>query len=303
MPTTLTQTHLLSLAELSAGEIHALFDLAHDLKGRTLSLAAGKTLGLVFTKPSTRTRVSFEVAMNQLGGHTVFLAADATQLSRGEPMRDTARVLGRYVDAIAMRTHHHADVEILAAESGVPVANALTDLYHPTQVLADLLTVRDARGSLENLTVAWVGDGNNMCHTWILAQAILGFTLKVAAPPAFRPKATVLCHPLVEAHPPLLLTDVDDAVAGADVVTTDTWVSMGDEDDGEWRREVFAPYQVNEALMATAARDALFLHCLPAHAGEEVTEEVLYGPRSVVWDEAENRLHVQKAWLAAVLTA
>ena len=300
MLATLTGRSLLTLEELSAPEIHDVLALSQDLRGRPLQALVGRTLGLLFTKPSTRTRVSFEVAMNQLGGSSVFLASQDTQLSRGESIRDTARVLGRYVDVIACRCHDHREVEVLAQESGVPVLNALTDLYHPTQVLADLLTVLERKGTLQGLTYAYIGDGsNNMAHTWILAQKILGLDLRVASPQGFRPKAAVL--EAVKGHPPVVLADPFEAVTGADVVITDTWISMGDEDESDLRRATFAPYQVNDALLAEAKPGVMFLHCLPAHVGEEVTEAVLYGPTSAVWDEAENRLHTEKALLYAVL--
>jgi ornithine carbamoyltransferase len=300
---TMSGRHLLTLEELTAEEIHLLLAETSKLKGKILDLARGRTLALLFRKPSTRTRVSFEVAMNQLGGHTLFLSAAESQLARGESIKDTARVLGRYVDVIAMRTYAQAEVEELAQEAGVPVINALTDRYHPMQVLADLKTVEEHKGRLEGLTYAFVGDGNNMCNTWILAQAILGLDLRVACPPGFGPDPEVLALPSVAQHPPTLVEDAAAAVEGADVIITDTWISMGEEADAERRQATFLPYQVNAALLAHAAPQHIFLHCLPAHVGEEVTEEVLYGPHSVVFDEAENRLHVQKAWLAAVLPA
>jgi ornithine carbamoyltransferase len=297
---TLTGRHLLSLAELAPAEIHDVLARAARLRHRHLTLANGRTLAMIFRKPSTRTRVSLEVAMTQLGGQSIFLSAETTQLARGESIADTARVLGRYVDVIAMRTFAHAEVEELAEASPVPVVNALTDRYHPLQVLADLRTVLDHKGRLDGLVYAYVGDGNNMCRTWIVAAARLGLELRVATPPGYAP-TDLLSHPLVAAHPPHLVEDPKAAVAGADVVITDTWVSMGDEAEAEARRAVFAPYQVNARLLAAAAPDHIFLHCLPAHVGEEVTADVIYGPHSVVLDEAENRLHVQKAWLASIL--
>ncbi len=296
-----THRQLLALDELDAEEIHGLLATAVALKGQKLKLAEGQMLGLLFTKPSTRTRVSFEVAMAQLGGQSLYLSAEATHLSRGESLAHTARVLGRYLDVIAMRTHAHEDVELMAEESGIPVVNALTERFHPMQVLADLLTVQTAKGALEDLTYAYVGDGNNMANTWVLAQAGLGLDLRIATPPGFAPDPAVLDRPVVKSHPPMLCEDPLAAVSGADVVITDTWVSMGMEEEATVRRTLFAPYQVNAALMSHAAKGAIFLHCLPAHLGEEVTEEVLEGPQSAVWDEAENRLHVQKAWLATVL--
>ncbi|MHB1842443.1 MAG: ornithine carbamoyltransferase [Sulfobacillus sp.] len=301
MLSTKTHRHLLALDELTAPEIRQLLATAIALKGHRLQLAQGQVLGLLFTKPSTRTRVSFEVAMAQLGGQSMFLSAEATQLSRGESLAHTARVLGRYLSVIAMRTHAQQDVDLVAAESGIPVINALTERFHPMQVLADLLTVQCAKGQLEGLTYAYLGDGNNMANTWVLAQAILGLELRVATPPGFAPHPAVLSRPQVVSHPPQLYTDPLAAIEGADVVITDTWVSMGMEEEAIERARLFAPYQVNAALMSHAASDAMFLHCLPAHVGEEVTEDVIEGPHSAVWDEAENRLHVQKAWLATLL--
>lgn len=298
---TLAGRHLLTLAELSRTEIEEVLNQAAVMKGKIYDSARGATLALIFRKPSTRTRVSFEVAMHQLGGHAIFLSAAETQLARGESIKDTAKVMSRYVDVIAMRTYEQAEVEELAAESSIPVINALTDTFHPMQVLADLRTVLDHKGRLEGLTYAFVGDGNNMANTWIVAAAILGLELRVATPESFGPDPSVLALPIVAEHPPILLSDPREAVRGADVLITDSWVSMGDEADAKVRRQVFSPYQVNQQLSALAQKDHIFLHCLPAHVGEEVTAEVLYGPHSVVFDEAENRLHVQKAWLAAVL--
>jgi ornithine carbamoyltransferase len=298
---TFTGRHLLTLAELSRDEIYEILERSQAMRGRLSDALFGRTLALIFRKPSTRTRVSFEVAMHQLGGHAIFLSAAESQLARGESIKDTARVMSRYVDVVAMRTYDQAEVEELARESRVPVINALTDMFHPMQVLADLRTVMDHKGRLEGLTYAYVGAGNNMSHTWIVAAAILGLDLRVASPQGFGPHPAVLRLPEVEAHPPTLLEDPREAVSGADVIVTDTWVSMGQEADEEARRRVFGAYQVNGRLASLAHPEHVFLHCMPAHVGEEVTEEVIYGPHSVVLDEAENRLHVQKAWLAAVL--
>lgn len=303
MVQTLVGRNLLTLDELSDTELQDVLAKASSMRGRRSVAAQGRTLAVIFKKPSTRTRVSFEVAMFQMGGHAVILPAHETQLARGESTRDTAMVLGRYVDAIAMRTYRQEDVQELADASPVPVINALTDSFHPTQVLADLLTVLDHKGSLQNLTYAYVGDGNNMANTWIMAQAVLGLSLRVATPKGFGPGAAVLDHPLVTRHPPHLTDDPREAVDGADVIITDTWVSMGDESDAEVRQEAFREFQVSQDLTRLADPDYIFLHCLPAHVGEEVTPEVLYGPHSVVFDEAENRLHVQKAWIAAVFGA
>jgi ornithine carbamoyltransferase len=292
----------LAIPDLSRDEIHRLLTLALDLKsGRNRSRAlAGKTLGMVFAKSSTRTRVSFEVGTFQLGGHALFLSARDIQLGRGEPIRDTARVLSRYVDGIMIRTFAHSDVEELAQYASIPVINGLTDLQHPCQVLADLLTVRECLGGLEGKTVAWIGDGNNMANSWIDAAGVLGFELRLACPGGYHPDAGVLARNRGQSRI-VLTADPVEAAAGADVVTTDVWASMGQEEEAEARRKAFTGFVVNEALMSCAAEGAIFLHCLPAHRGEEVTDGVIEGPQSRVWDEAENRLHVQKALLVALM--
>ena len=292
----------LAIPDLSRDEIHRLLALSFDLKSRrnTSRPLEGKTLAMVFTKSSTRTRVSFEVGTWQLGGQALFLSSRDLQLGRGEPIRDTARVLSRYVDGIMIRTFAHSDVEELAQFAEVPVINGLTDLQHPCQVLADLLTVKENLGSLDGKRVAWIGDGNNMANSWIDAAGVLGFELRLACPDGYQPDAAVLERNRGKA--PIILTeDPVQAAAGAHVVTTDVWASMGQEDEAAAREIAFAGYEVDEALMARAANEAIFLHCLPAHRGEEVTDQVLEGPQSRVWDEAENRLHVQKALLAALM--
>jgi ornithine carbamoyltransferase len=244
--------------------------------------------------------VSFEVGTLQLGGHALFLSSRDIQLGRGEPIRDTARVLSRYVDGIMIRTFAHDDVEELARFAAVPVINGLTDLQHPCQVLADLLTVQENLGNLEGKRIAWVGDGNNMANSWIDAAGVLGFELRLACPAGYQPDPALLERNRGRAA--ILLTeDPVQAASGAHVVTTDVWASMGQEDEAELRQQAFLGYCVDESLMARAARGAIFLHCLPAHRGEEVTDGVLEGPQSRVWDEAENRLHVQKALLAALM--
>ena len=258
----------------------------------------GKTLGMIFEKSSTRTRVSFEVGMAQLGGHALFLSPQDTQLGRGEPLEDTARVLSRMVDAIMIRTFAHETLERFATHSRVPVINGLSDDLHPCQLLADLQTFFEHRGDIRGHTVAWIGDGNNMCHSWINAAALLDFKLCVATPPGYEPDP----HFVVAAGNHVELShDPQAAVRGASLVTTDVWASMGQEQEREQRMRIFVPYQVNESLMAKAAPNALFMHCLPAHRGEEVMMEVIDGPQSVVWDEAENRLHAQKALLEFLL--
>lgn len=295
--------HFLVLDDLDPGELHALIARADELKSihnrgdRHIPLQ-GKTLGMIFEKASTRTRVSFEVGMAQLGGHAIFLSPRDTQLGRGEPIEDTARVLSRMVDIIMIRTFAHESLERFAAHSQVPVINGLSDDVHPCQLLADLQTYHEHRGDIQGRTVAWIGDGNNMCHSWMNAARLLDFNLRIACPPGYEPNEHFVAQ--AGAH----ITITHDAVAAAekaDLLVTDVWASMGQEDEQIRRAAAFAPFQVNKTLMAQAASDALFMHCLPAHRGEEVTADVLDGPQSVVWDEAENRLHAQKALLEFLL--
>jgi ornithine carbamoyltransferase len=294
--------HFLAIPDFSRPELLALFDLAIRMKREDYAEKplAGKTLGMIFAKSSTRTRVSFEVGAFQLGGHALFLSARDIQLGRGEPIRDTARVLSRYLDGIMIRTYDHADVEELARFASVPVINGLTDLLHPCQVLADLLTIRESLGGWEGKVVAWVGDGNNMANSWLNAAGVLGFELRLACPEAYRPNPGIL-----ERNRKLttitLTADPREAVRGAHVVNTDVWASMGQEEEQEERVRAFQGYIVDEALMDAADRNAIFLHCLPAHRGEEVSEAVIEGPRSKVWNQAENRLHVQKALMATLM--
>jgi len=294
----------LAIPDLSRPELLALFDLAArmkrgDYRERPL---AGKTLGMIFAKSSTRTRVSFEVGTFQLGGHALFLSSRDIQLGRGEPIRDTARVLSRYVDGIMIRTFDQAEVEELARYASVPVINGLTDLQHPCQVLADLMTIREALGGWEGKVVAWVGDGNNVAHSWLDAAGVLGFELRLACPAGYRPHPDIVARN--RALTPVLLTDDPaEAVRGAHVVNTDVWASMGQEAEQAERERAFAGYIVDGALMRLAASGAIFLHCLPAHRGEEVSDEVIEGPQSRVWDEAENRLHAQKALMATLLSS
>jgi ornithine carbamoyltransferase len=295
--------HFLAIPDFTRDELLRTLDLAAAMKrgevrGRSLE---GKTVAMIFTKSSTRTRVSFEVGTLQLGGHALFLSARDIQLGRGEPIRDTARVLGRFVDGIVIRTFAHADPEELARHAGVPVINGLTDLLHPCQIMADLQTIRENLGpDVEPLKVAWVGDGNNMANSWLNAAYRLGFELRIACPPGYEPDAAILERARGAAR--IVLThDPREAVEGADVVNTDVWASMGQEEEQARRVRDFAGFCVDEPLMACASPRAIFLHCLPAHRGEEVTDAVIEGARSRVWDEAENRLHVQKALMAELI--
>ncbi|HSC58008.1 MAG TPA: ornithine carbamoyltransferase [Gemmatimonadales bacterium] len=294
--------HFLTIPDLSKAELAALLDLAERMKTgayRERPLA-GKTLGMIFAKSSTRTRVSFEVGAYQLGGHALFLSSRDIQLGRGEPVRDTARVLSRYLDGIMIRTFDQAEVEELARFGSIPVINGLTDLHHPCQILADLLTIKQHLGGWEGKVVAWVGDGNNMANSWIDAAGLLGFELRLACPEGYEPN-----HEIFERNARLakitITGEPEEAVSGAHVVNTDVFASMGQEAEAEQRLAAFRGYQVNEALMARADRGAIFLHCLPAHRGEEVAEAVLEGRQSRVWDQAENRLHAQKALMATLM--
>lgn len=288
--------------DLSKKEVLALFELAARMKSgayRERPLA-GKTLGMIFAKSSTRTRVSFEVGAYQLGGHALFLSARDIQLGRGEPIRDTARVLSRFLDVLMIRTFDHAEVEELARFATVPVINGLTDLHHPCQILADVFTVLEHLGGIEGKRVAWIGDGNNMANSWLDAAALLGFELRLACPEGYEPDRETY-ERAKRVTKTLITEDTDEAAEGADVVTTDVWASMGQEGEAEERRTAFRGYVVDEALMKLAQPSAIFLHCLPAHRGEEVTDAVLEGPQSRVFDEAENRLHVQKALIATLM--
>jgi ornithine carbamoyltransferase len=294
--------HFLAIPDFSKPELLAVFDLAlrmkrGDYKEKPL---AGKTLGMIFAKSSTRTRVSFEVGAYQLGGHALFLSSRDIQLGRGEPIKDTARVLSRYLDGIMIRTYDHSDVEELARYASIPVINGLTDLLHPCQVMADLLTVREALGGWDGKAIAWVGDGNNMANSWINAAGSLGFELRLACPSGYEPNADILERNRKKTRI-TLTTDPEEAVHGAHVVNTDVWASMGQEEEQAERERAFQGFMVNEKLMKAANAKAIFLHCLPAHRGEEVSEPVLEGRQSRVWDQAENRLHVQKAIMATLM--
>ncbi|AOV17707.1 ornithine carbamoyltransferase [Acidihalobacter aeolianus] len=295
--------HFLSLDDLSAHELRTLIERANELKsiqhlGNRHTPLLGKTLGMIFEKASTRTRVSFEVGMAQLGGHALFLSPRDTQLGRGEPIEDTARVLSRMVDVVMIRTFAHETLERFAAHSRVPVINGLSDDVHPCQLLADLQTYTEHRGDIQGRTVAWIGDGNNMCHSWMNAARLLDFKLRIACPPGYEPDARFTAAAGEHAE---IMHDAAAAAAGADLLVTDVWASMGQEEEQARRAAAFAAYQIDKQLMAAAAPDALFMHCLPAHRGEEVSADVIDGPQSVVWDEAENRLHAQKALLEFLL--
>jgi ornithine carbamoyltransferase len=297
-----THRDFLAIPDFSTAELLALFDLAEQMRRGEYGKKPleGKTLAMIFMKASTRTRVSFEVGTYELGGHALFLSPRDVQLGRGEPIADTARVLSRYVDGIMIRTFAHQDVEELARYSSVPVINGLTDLLHPCQILADILTIRQHLGSFEGKKVAWIGDGNNMANSWINAAYRLGFELAIACPKGYEPADHLLER--AKAHAKVTLTrDPKEAVAGAHVVNTDVWASMGQEDEQKKREIDFKEYRVDADLMERAAKDAIFLHCLPAHRGEEVTADVIDGPKSRVWDEAENRLHIQKAIMAVLM--
>ena len=296
----MTTRHLLTLDDLTAQELARV--LEHAIKTKKSSAVAcslaGKVMGMIFEKSSTRTRVSFEVGMAQLGGSTVFLSPRDTHLDRGEPVEDTARVMSRMVDVIVIRANKHEMVARFAAHSSVPVINALTDLHHPCQLLADMQTWIEHRGPVAGKTAAWIGDGNNVCHSWIQAARLLGFNLRVATPAGYEPdRATVAAA----GSRVSLFGDPAAAAKGADLIVTDTWASMGQEAEKLERAQAFKGFQVDNALMRLAKPDAIFMHCLPAYRGQEVAAEVIDGPQSVVWDEAENRMHVQKALMEYLL--
>jgi ornithine carbamoyltransferase len=301
--------HFLDLSDFSGAEIRHLLNVGLEIKSnrrrgekakdRPLE---GKILAMVFDKPSTRTRVSFDVGMRELGGETLMLTGKEMQLGRGESIADTARVLSRYVDAIMIRTLDHAMVTELAQYASIPVINGLTKMTHPCQIMADIMTFEEHRGSIEGRTIAWTGDSNNVLASWVHAAARLDFRLKIASPPELAPRPELLSWAKQEGAKISVTTDAFEAAEGAHAVITDCWVSMGDDD--EFRRQnLLKPYQVNGRLMGVADKDAVFMHCLPAHRGEEVTDEIMDGPQSVVFDEAENRLHAQKGILAWCLGA
>jgi ornithine carbamoyltransferase len=301
--------HFLDLSDFSAAEIRHLLDVGSEIKAKRRRgekakdrPLEGKVLAMVFDKPSTRTRVSFDVGMRELGGETLMLTGKEMQLGRGESIADTARVLSRYVDAIMIRTLDHAMVTELAQYATIPVINGLTKMTHPCQIMADIMTFEEHRGSIQGRTIAWTGDANNVLASWVHAAARLDFRLNIASPPELAPRPELLSWAKQEGAQISVTTDAFEAAEGAHAVITDCWVSMGDDD--EFRRQnLLKPYQVNSRLMGVADKDAVFMHCLPAHRGEEVTDEVMDGPQSVVFDEAENRLHAQKGILAWCLGA
>ena len=297
----------LALSQYTKTELDALFALTRELKekqkkGIEHHLLRGKTLAMIFEKSSTRTRVSFEVGMSQLGGHPLFISTKDSQMGRGEPLKDTARVMARYCDGVMIRTYGQEIVEEFAKHSSVPVINGLTDLFHPCQIMADLFTVIEHKGGYEGLKFAWVGDGNNMANTWVEAAAIFGFDLTLACPTGYEPDRQVWEWAQARATSKIVITeDPHEAVQDADVLNTDVWASMGQEAEQQKRAKAFAGYCLDETLVELANSNCLVLHCLPAHRGEEISDGVIEGKNSVVWDEAENRLHVQKAIMASLM--
>lgn len=295
------QKDFLSIKNLKKNEIIALIDRGLEIKaaGRGKQKAfEGYVLGLIFSKASTRTRVSFEMAMFRLGGQVMFLKESEMQIARAEPIKDTARVLSRYLDVLAVRTYSQSAIEEMARWADIPVINALTDMYHPCQVLSDLLTVKEKLGRLEKLKIAWIGDGNNMAHSWINAAVALGFDLVLACPPGYQPDQAVLDAATANVR---VVEKAAEAVHDADVINTDVWASMGQEAEQEQRLSVFHPYQVDRDMVRKAKPEVLVMHCLPAHRGEEIVAEVLEGPRSVVFDQAENKMHLHQALLEKLL--
>jgi ornithine carbamoyltransferase len=298
--------HLISVADLSSEEIWDLLRLAADLKDEWRGagnepVLAGKILGMIFQKPSLRTRVSFEAGMAQLGGRALYLSPQEIQLGQRESVADVARVLSRYVDGIMARVFAHADVQALAAYASVPVINGLSDYVHPCQALSDLFTIYERKGGLEGVTLTYVGDGNNVVHSLIFAASRVGMEIRVSTPPGFEPDQRVVSEARAAGGRVVLVEDPQSAVRGADVIYTDAWTSMGQEDEREARPPRFRPYQVNAALVALAKPDAVVMHCLPAHRGEEITDDVIDGAQSIVLDQAENRMHLQKAILVRLM--
>jgi ornithine carbamoyltransferase len=295
--------HFLTLTDFERGELLALINRASEMKqhikgGIIDATLHGRILAMIFEKSSTRTRVSFETAMVQLGGHAIFISPEDSQLGRGEPLEDTARVLSKMVNCVMIRTFEHEKLVNYARYSDIPVINGLSDSFHPCQVLADMQTYFEARGNIQGKKVAWLGDGNNMCQSYINASRLFDFSLSIACPATHLPDNEIVNA----ANQHVQITDdPNEAIKGADLVVTDVWASMGQEQETAQRIKIFAPYQVNSSLMSLAAKDALFMHCLPAHRGDEVTAEVLEGPQSIVWEEAGNRLHSQKALLEFLL--
>ncbi len=296
----------LALTDWSKTELDQMFNLTRELKakqknGEPHELLKGKTLAMIFEKSSTRTRVSFEVGMFQLGGHALFLHSGTTQMGRGEPIKDSGRVMGRYCDGIMIRTYSQDAITELAEWSEAPVINGLTDLYHPCQLMADIFTVIEHKGRYEGLTFAWIGDGNNMANSWINAAAVFGFELQVATPKGYEPNQSVIDRAEKLGATIRYSNDPLVAAKGADILSTDVWASMGQEEEAEKRVKAFAGYQLNSNVLATANPEAIVLHCLPAHRGEEISDKVIEGAQSVVFDEAENRLHVQKAIMVTLM--
>jgi ornithine carbamoyltransferase len=296
----------LSISDWSLEDLEGIFALTADLKakqkeGTAHRVLEGQTLAMIFEKSSTRTRISFEVGMYQLGGHALFLHSGTTQVGRGEPVQDSARVMSRYCDGIMIRTFSHEMVEKLAEICYVPVINALTDLLHPCQVMADLFTVSEHRDNYRDLKYCWIGDGNNMANSWINAASVFGFELRIATPKGYEPDAGIIAAAERAGAKLLFTNDPREAAAGADVVNTDVWASMGQEEEQAEREKAFAGFQVNKELMALTNEGSLVMHCLPAHRDEEITDEIMEGPHSIIFDEAENRLHVQKAIMATLM--
>jgi ornithine carbamoyltransferase len=298
---------ILTLKDLTREDFEVLFERATELKKRhkngiTENSLAGKTLGLIFEKPSTRTRISFESAMVQLGGTPIFISAKDTQIARDEPVRDTARVLSRYLDGLAIRTYSQDFLEEFAEFTDIPVINALTDLYHPCQVLSDIMTVIEIKGGYKDIRIAWVGDGNNVAHSWINASAILGLDLILACPDGYSPREEIMDKALEKKIGNIVVTSNPvEAVKDADVIYTDVWASMGQESEQSKRKQMFEGFQVNQTLLNHASKNVIVMHCLPAHRGEEISENVLEGPKSVVWDQSENKLHMHKAILEVLI--
>ncbi len=300
---------ILTLTDLEKEDFQLLFQRSLELKkkyknGISDRSLEGKSLGLIFEKPSTRTRVSFEAAMIQLGGTPIFISAKDTQIVRNEPVRDTARVLSRFIDAVAIRTFSQDLLNGFAEFSSIPVINALTDLYHPCQVLSDLLTIIEFKGDYKDLKIAWVGDGNNVANSWINAASVIDLDLVLACPKGYEPEKEIVDNANTDSHNKISVTnDPHEAVENADVIYTDVWASMGQEREQTVRKNVFNPFQVNSNLVKKAKQDVIVMHCLPAHRGEEISEEVLEGPQSVVWDQAENKMHMHKAILELLITS
>lgn len=302
---TMALRHFLTLSDLSSAELEQIITRAQELKRlqherKIYQPFIGKVLGMIFEKSSTRTRVSFEAGMSQFGGHAIFLSSRDTQLGRGEPIEDSARIISSMLDIVMIRTFGHDIIERFAAHSSVPVINALTDDHHPCQLLADIQTFVEHRGSIRGKTVAWIGDGNNMCNSYIEAAHLWGFKLKIASPTGYEPKAEFL-NPFADSAK--IVASAQEAAQDADLIVTDVWASMGQEEEQKIREKAFKDYQVNETLMQIAHPDCLFMHCLPAHRGEEISENMLDYKNSVVWDEGENRLHAQKALIEFLLNA